>query len=488
MSDMKSEYGNRQKYGLIGGFVTFLLLVLLPAPAGLSQDAWYVAAMALLMAIWWVTEALPIPATALVPIVLLPLMEVSSVREATTPFANPLIYLFMGGFIIAIAMEKSDLHKRVALNVVRLVGTSPMNIVAGFMMAAAFLSMWVSNTATALMMLPIALSVIHLVEDKQDLKEQNLQFNFSLCLVLCIAYGCNIGGMGTLIGTPPNALMAGFMLENYGIEISFAQWMLVGVPLVIVSLPIVYLLLTRVLFPIKLKEIPGGKELIHRQLKDIGKMSIRERIVAIVFTMTAILWITQQQLVQLLPELSDTVIAIFGALLLFIIPVDFKKGDFVLGWDDAKRLPWDILVLFGGGLSLAAAISSTGLATWMGESLRALDTWPVIALVLLSLTIIIFLTEVTSNTATAAAFMPILASVAIALNMDPLVLVIPAALGASCAFMLPVATPPNAIVYGSGFITMPQMAKAGFWLNILMIFVITGMMYLLLGYTFGITF
>jgi di/tricarboxylate transporter len=330
-------------------------------------------------------------------------------------------------------------------------------------------------------------------------------------------------------------------------------------------------LLTKILFPIKLKEIPGGKELIHRQLKEIGSMSVRERIVAVVFTMTAILWIIQQQLVQIMPELSDTVIAIFGALLLFMIPVDFKKGDFVLGWDDAKRLPWDILVLFGGGLSLAAAISSTGLATWMGESLRALDTWPVIALVLLSLTIIIFLTEVTSNTATAAAFMPILASVvlgwddakrlpwdilvlfggglslaaaisstglatwmgeslraldtwpvialvllsltiiifltevtsntataaafmpilasvAIALNIDPLVLVIPAALGASCAFMLPVATPPNAIVYGSGFITMPQMAKAGFWLNIMMIFVITGMMYMLLGYTFGVTF
>ncbi|MCH8495387.1 MAG: DASS family sodium-coupled anion symporter [Balneolales bacterium] len=486
MSELKSDYGPRQKYGLIGGLILFLVLVFLPAPAGLSQAGWYTAAVAILMATWWVTEALPIPATALLPIVLFPLLEVSSVREATTPFANPLIYLFMGGFIIAIGMEKSELHRRVALNVVRFVGTSPHHIVAGFMLAAAFLSMWVSNTATALMMLPIALSVIHLVEDKKDVREQNLQHNFSLCLVLCIAYGCNVGGMGTLIGTPPNALMAGFMLENYQIEISFAQWMLIGVPLVIVSLPIIFIVLTKVLFPIQLKEIPGGRHLIYTQLKEIGKMSVRERIVATVFILTATMWIFQQYIVKYVPEVSDTVIAIFGALLLFLIPVDFKKGDFVLGWDDAKRLPWDILVLFGGGLSLAAAISSTGLASWMGESLRALDTWPVLALILLSLTLIIFLTEVTSNTATAAAFMPILASVALAFNLDPLILVVPAALGASCAFMLPVATPPNAIVYGSGFISMPQMAKAGFWLNIIMIIVITLMMYILLGYVFSI--
>lgn len=488
MAALMSEYGNRQRYGLIGGLAAFLLLVLLPAPQGLSQEGWFTAAVALLMAIWWVTEALPIPATALVPIVMFPFLEVSTIREATAPFANPLIYLFMGGFIIAIAMEKSELHRRVALNVVRAVGTRPMNIVAGFMIAAAFLSMWVSNTATALMMLPIALSVVHLVEDKKDIKNQNLQFNFSLCLVLCIAYGCNIGGMGTLIGTPPNALMAGFMLDNYQVEIGFAQWMMIGVPLVLISLPIVYLLLTKVLYPIQLKEIPGGKELIQTQLRGIGRMSRRERIVAVVFSGTAFMWIFQQQLVGYVPELSDTGIAILGALLLFMIPVDFKKGDFVLDWNDAKRLPWDILVLFGGGLSLAAAISSTGLASWMGDSLRALDTWPMIGVMVLSLTIIVFLTEVTSNTATAAAFMPILASVALALGIDPLMLVIPAALGASCAFMLPVATPPNAIVYGSGYISMPQMAKAGFWANLLMIGVITVASYLLMGYVFGIVY
>jgi len=488
MDATMSGYGFRQKFGLFSGAGLFTAIVLLPPLPGLSQEAWFTAAVAVLMAVWWVSEAVPIPATALLPIVLFPMLEVASVREATTPFANPLIYLFMGGFIIAIAMEKSNLHRRIALRVVKTVGTKPMNIVAGFMLAAAFLSMWVSNTATALMMLPIALSVVHLVEDKKDMKSGNLQFNFSLCLVLCIAYGCNIGGMGTLIGTPPNALMAAYMLENYQIQIGFAQWMLIGVPLVVVSLPLVYLLLTKVLFRIKLTEIPGGKELIDRQLHELGSMSKAERIVTAVFSLTAFLWIFQQPLAPYVPQLNDTVIAIFGALLLFLIPVNFKRGEFVLGWDDTQRLPWDVLVLFGGGLSLAAAISSTGLAAWMGESMRGLDAWSVISLLLLSLTIIVFLTEITSNTATTAAFMPILASVAIALNVDPLALVIPAALGASCAFMLPVATPPNAIVYGSGYITIPQMAKAGFWVNIIMIGVITLAMYLMLGYVFGVVF
>lgn len=481
-----NTYGFRQKFGLFSGLFLFVLILLLPIPEGLSVAGWATAAVAVLMAVWWVSEAIPIPATALLPIILLPLLEVSTVREATTPFANPLIYLFLGGFIIAIAMEKSNLHRRIALNILKFVGTKPHAIVAGFMIASAFLSMWVSNTATALMMLPIALSVVHLVEDKKDMKAKNLQFNFSICVVLSIMYGCNIGGIGTLIGTPPNALMAAFMLENYAIEISFLNWMMIGVPLVVVSLPLVFLLLTRFLFPIKIIEIPGGNALITNELKRAGRMSKQERIVATVFTLTAFLWVTQQKIVEYLLQLSDTVIAIFGALLLFLIPVNFKKGLFVLGWDDTQKLPWDVLVLFGGGLSLAAAISSTGLADWMGGGLQGLDTWSVLGLMVATLVLIIFLTEITSNTATTAAFMPILASVALALGVDPLALVIPAAIGASCAFMLPVATPPNAIVYGSGFVSLPQMAKAGLWANLLMIGLITIMMYFLLGLVFGI--
>lgn len=486
MDSSNSGYGFRQKFGLFSGAALFLVMLLTPALPGLSEAAWSTAAVAVLMAVWWVSEAIPIPATALLPIVLFPLLGVSSVGAATAPFANPIIYLFMGGFIIALAMEKSNLHKRIALNVIRMVGTRPHNIVAGFILSSAFLSMWVSNTATALMMLPIALSVVHLVEDKDDMKSKNLQYNFSLCLVLGIAYGCNIGGIGTLIGTPPNALMAAFMLENYQIEIGFAQWMSLGVPLVVISLPLVFIMLTKILFPIQLKEIPGGKELIDDQLRNAGKMSRAEYIVTIVFTITASLWIFQPLLSGFIPQISDTVIAIFGAMLLFLIPVDFKQGKFALGWEDTQRLPWDVLVLFGGGLSLAAAISSTGLADWMGSAMKGLDGWSTIMLILVSLTMIVFLTEITSNTATAAAFMPILASIAIALGVDPLALVVPAAIGASCAFMLPVATPPNAIVFGSGYVTLPQMARAGLWVNITMIGLITLSMYLLLGWLFGV--
>lgn len=495
MESSLSEYGIRQKFGLFSGAALFIAMLVIPPLPGLSDAAWMTAAVAVLMAVWWVSEAIPIPATALLPIVLFPLLGVSSVGAATAPFANPIIYLFMGGFIIALAMEKSNLHKRIALNVIRVVGTKPHAIVMGFMISSAFISMWVSNTATALMMLPIALSVVHLVEDKNDMESKNLRYNFSLCLVLCIAYGCNIGGIGTLIGTPPNALMAGYMLENYNVNISFASWMLIGVPLVVLSLPLVYLLLTKILFPIQLKEIPGGKELIETELRKAGQMSKAEKIVMWVFLFTAFMWIAPSLLREFIPAtrdfipvISDTVVAIFGAMLLFLIPVNFKRGEFALGWEDTQRLPWDILVLFGGGLALAAGISSTGLAEWMGDAMRGLDTWSSLGLMVASLTLIVFLTEITSNTATAAAFMPILASIALALGIDPLILVVPAAIGASCAFMLPVATPPNAIVYGSGYVTLPQMAKAGLWVNILMIVVITVLMYTMMGWVFGVTF
>jgi solute carrier family 13 (sodium-dependent dicarboxylate transporter), member 2/3/5 len=482
-----SDYNLRNRIGLFAGPAVFLIMLMMPVPEGLTEAAWMVAAVGIFMAIWWVSEAIPIPATALLPIALFPILEVGTVREATTPFANPLIYLFMGGFIIALAMERSNLHKRIALNVVKLVGVKPGSIVIGFMLSSAFLSMWVSNTATAMMMLPIALSIIKLVEHPDDVSAGDLQTNFGLIMVLCIAYACNIGGIGTLIGTPPNALMAGYMLETYGVDIGFSQWMLIGVPLVALSLPVVYILLVKIIYPIKLKEIPGGREIINQQLKKAGSITRAELMVAIVFGTTALLWITRPLLEPYIPNISDTGIAIFGAIVMFLLPVNFKKGEFVLKWEDAKRLPWEVLILFGGGLSLAAAITDTGLAEWIGASLSALSGWPVIILIVTSLLVIIFLTEITSNTATAAAFLPILASVAIVMGQDPLILVIPAAIGASCAFMLPVATPPNAIVYGSGLVSIPQMAKAGFALNLVMVVLITLVMYLLLGYVFSIT-
>ncbi len=489
MDNKENESSNKlSKWGLFIGPLLFLTMVLITPPDGLEPEAWFVAATGILMAVWWVTEALPIPATALLPIILFPVLDVGSVADATQPFANPLIYLFMGGFIIALALEKTNLHKRIALNIVTLVGTRPTSIIIGFMIAAAFLSMWVSNTATAMMMLPIALSIIGLVEYKKDIKAGELQTNFGMVMLLCLAYACNIGGIGTLIGTPPNALMAGYMLDNYDVEIGFAQWMTIGVPLVIVALPIVYLILTKVIYPIKIKEIPGGDKVIREELSKAGRMSREELMVAVVFILTASLWLFRPLLEPYIPNLSDTGIAIFGAVLMFMLPVNFREFQFVLSWDDAKRLPWEVLILFGGGLSLAAAITDTGLATWIGSGLSDLDWIPIFALLIVSLVVIIFLTEVTSNTATAAAFLPILASVAIMMGHDPLLLAVPAAIGASCAFMLPVATPPNAIVYGSGLVSIPQMARAGFMMNLLMVFLISAAMYLLIGYVFGVTF
>jgi solute carrier family 13 (sodium-dependent dicarboxylate transporter), member 2/3/5 len=338
-----------------------------------------------------------------------------------------------------------------------------------------------------MMMLPIALSIIKLVEHPDDMAAGDLQTNFGLVMVLCIAYACNIGGIGTLIGTPPNALMAGYMLETYGVDIGFSQWMLMGVPLVVISLPLIYIVLVKIIYPIRIKEIPGGKEIINQQLKKAGRISRAELMVAIVFGFTALLWIIRPLIEDFVPNISDTGIAITGAIVMFLLPINFRKGEFVLQWEDAKRLPWEVLILFGGGLSLAAAITDTGLAEWIGASLSGMSGWPILILILTSLLVIIFLTEITSNTATAAAFLPILASVAIMMGQDPLILAIPAAIGASCAFMLPVATPPNAIVYGSGLVSIPQMAKAGFMINLIMVVVITIVMYLLLGYVFNVS-
>lgn len=478
-----TSFGIRQQAGFIAGIFVFLILFITPAPEGLSPEGWHTAAVGLLMATWWITEAIPIPVTALLPIVLLPVLNVTTISEATTPYANPLIFLFMGGFVIAIAMERWDLHKRIALNIVGWMGVKPSSIVIGFILASAFMSMWVSNTATALMMLPIALSVLKLVEDQ---KEEGARLNFEIVLVLSIAYACNIGGMATLIGTPPNALLAGFMNENYGLEIGFAQWMMVGVPLMLVALPTLYLLLVKVVYPIKLKELPGGRQLIDRQLARLGAISSSEKKVAAVFVLTALMWICRPLLSDYLPGLSDAGIAVGAAVLLFLIPVDLGRGEFILSWSDAKDLPWGVLILFGGGLSLASAISSTGLAEWIGQGVSFFGSWPLFVLVGLVVFMIVFLTEMTSNTATTAAFLPIMASVALGLGENPLLLAIPAALGASCAFMLPVATPPNAIVYGSGKISIPEMSKAGLWLNIAFILILTVGTFTLISYIFGI--
>ena len=476
-------YGRRQRIGLWAGPLVLIVLLLLPAPAGMSAAAWRTAAVGIFMAIWWITEAAPIPATALVPLLLFPLLGVMPIGATAAPYANPVIYLFMGGFVVALAMQRHRLHIRIALGVVRLMGVHPRRVVLGFMLATAFISMWVSNTATAVMMLPIGLSVAQLVNAQGQADDAR---NFALTLMLGIAYAASIGGIGTLIGTPPNALLAAYMLETFGYQIGFAQWMLVGVPLVVVSLPLTWLLLTRLVYPVRLAELPGGRELIGREYDRLGRWSRGERRVACIFLLTAALWIARPLLETRIHGLSDTGIAIAAALATFLVPLDLRKGEFLLDWRSAEQLPWGVLVLFGGGLALADAVTESGLAEWIGGTLGGVQAWPILLVVVLVTAILVFLTELTSNTAVAAAFLPLVASLAIGLGENPLLLAAPAVIGASCAFMLPVATPPNAIVYGSGHVTVPQMARAGFWLNLMCIVLITALAYTVLPWAFHI--
>ena len=511
------------RFGMILGPLVLIIMLSLSPPEGLSQEGWYAAAVTVFMGIWWITEAVPISVTALLPIVLFPVLGVQAIAATTAPYANPLIFLFLGGFILAIAMEKWDLHRRVALVIVSRVGVAPKSIILGFIVAAAFLSMWVSNTSTAIMMLPIALSILVLIDrgmkdaDHSATNSTKEKTNFELALILSIAYACNIGGMGTLIGTPPNALLAAFMLENYGIEIGFLEWMKVGVPLLIVSVPLLYFVLTRWIYPIRITEIPGGKKLIARELDQLGVMTNQEKKVGTLFVSAALLWMFRPALSPYLPGLSDAGIAIAIGVALFLVPAgtqrvttdesdetdpnsnssnskdvssgeDEQGGNYegILEWKDAQRLPWGILLLFGGGLSMASAISSTGLAAWIGSGIGGLQNWPIVLLIVIVITLMVFLTEMTSNTASTATFLPILASIAIGLGENPLLFAIPTVLAASCAFMLPVATPPNAIVYGSGRITIPEMSRAGLLLNLLFITLLSIGALTFFGLVFGI--
>lgn len=485
-SPVSTALGARAAVGLVAGPLLLIGMLLLPPPEGLTPAAWYTAAVGLLMAVWWVTEAIPIPATALLPLVLFPVLRIATIDEAASPYANPIIFLFLGGFVLALGMQRWGLHRRIALAILAAVGTQPVALVGGFMLATAFLSMWVSNTATAVMMLPIGLSIIEVVLPRGENAVEPGESNFATALMLGIAYAASIGGLATLIGTPPNALLAGFVRESYGIQIGFAQWMLVGLPLVVVALPLTWLVLTRVAFPVRLRQTPGSVNIIEDERRSLGPRSRGETLVAVVFVVTAAAWITRPLLEEWVPGLSDTGIAIAAALVLFLLPVDLRRGEFVLTWEWAERLPWGVLILFGGGLSLAGAISKTGLAAWIGSGVAAFGTWPILVVIVVTTTVIVFLTELTSNTATTAAFLPVVSSVALGLGENPLLLAIPAAIAASCAFMMPVATPPNAIVYGSSFITIPQMARAGLILNLLFIVLITILMYTLVLTVFGV--
>lgn len=462
------EGASKSRFGLWLGIAVFLLAAAVPPPDGLSAGGWWTVACAMLMAVWWITEAIPIPATALFPLALFPLLGIASIRDTASPYANPVIFLFLGGFLIAAALERCGLHRRIALTILRMVGTTAPALVGGFMTATAFISMWVSNTATVVMMLPTAMSVIAIAEREMNADDGK---KFGKALMLALAYSANIGGIATLIGTPPNALLAGFMNETHGISIGFVEWMFFGVPLVVVALPLTWLILVRLLYPLKRAELSRGSEVIDREMKELGAMSRAEWIVGIVTTAVAASWIFRPVLERWVPGLSDAGIAVFGALLLFAVPVSADRRR-ALTWEDTKSLPWGVLILFGGGLSLASAISTTGVADWIGNSIQRWEALPFFVIFVLVTVIVVFMTELTSNTATAAALLPIVASVSIGFGHDPMALAVPAAVAASCAFMMPVATPPNAIVYGSDRLTIADMAKAGLWVNLLMIVLI----------------
>ncbi|MFI8777186.1 SLC13 family permease [Brachybacterium paraconglomeratum] len=506
-----------RRLGLAVGLVAALLIYLV-MPADAPHAAKLTAATAVLMAVWWMTEALPIPATALVPLVVFPVLNPEvGFDDVGASYGNNIIFLFMGGFMLALAMQRWNLHKRIALAIVGAIGTSPALLILGFMIATGFISMWVSNTATAVMMLPIGVSVLVLVnrlrlEDAAgkgeepgegvdpDLEAEGsagtassaVRSRFGTALMLGIAYAASIGSLATIIGTPPNALLAAHMSQEFGVTIGFGRWMVVGAPIAVVFLLIAWLLLTKVIFKPEISEIPGGAELIREERRGLGRISSGEVRVLSVFVLAALSWVFIPLIWQIAgagdPPIGDAGIAMVVALLLFVLPAGAARGVRLLDWDAAVKLPWGVLLLFGGGLALSAQFSSSGLTEWIGEVTAGIGGLPVVLIVAIVAAGILFLTELTSNTATAATFLPVATAVAVGIGVDPMLLAIPVALAATCAFMLPVATPPNAIAYGSGYVRIPQMASAGLWLNLIGIVLISATTMTLAVWVFSLVY
>jgi solute carrier family 13 (sodium-dependent dicarboxylate transporter), member 2/3/5 len=470
---------SKGKIGLLLGPIAFIIVTLFFHPEGLSKEANAVLASAVWIAIWWITEAIPIAVTALMPIILFPLSGGMGLNETTASYGHKYVFLYIGGFILAIAIEKWKLHKRIALTIIKIVGTNVINIILGFMIATAFLSMWISNTASAVMILPVGMAIVSQLRDNPaTIEDENLIFGKAL--MLSIAYSASIGGMATLIGTPPNLVLAGVVKQAYNIEISFAQWFMFGFPIAIILLVICWVYLTRFAFKFKQKEFPGGSQEIKRQLKALGAISYEEKIVFLVFVLTAFSWITRSFFIEkFIPQIDDTIIAIFFGVLLFLIPSK-EKGVKLMDWEDAVKLPWGIVLLFGGGMALALGFETSGLAVWIGKQMTSLESVSLILLLLILIASVNFLTEITSNLATTAMLLPVLVSLASAIGVHPYYLLVGATLAASCAFMLPVATPPNAVVFGSGYLKIEDIVKKGFSMNIISILLITLFVYFIL--------
>lgn len=456
--------------GFLAGPIAFALIMVSVPTDFITPGAHKVMAVAAWMIIWWITEAVPVPITALLPLILFPFLGVMKMSEAAAPYANPIIFLFMGGFMIALGLEKHRLHERIALNLIRITGTSGNGIILGFLMATGFISMWISNTATAMMMLPIAASVINLLRRERDshMSTPIGEQNFGIVLMLVIAYAANIGGIATIIGTPPNVVFVGLLDQFYHQKMEFGKWMLISVPLSIILLGVCYFILTRILFPNGLKEIAGANDLIRSKLNELGAIRQEEKLVLTIFLITSSLWIFQQPLNLLFGKeiLNDTNIAMGGGCLMFIIPKSLKQFSFLLTWRDTEKLAWGILILFGGGLCLAQGLSNAGIIQAVGARIAEQShsvNWLLFGLITAS----IFITELMSNVALVQIFIPVVFGIATNLGLDPILMGMPVAIGASMAFMFPVATPPNAIVFSAGHLKVKDMMRAGFVMNLI---------------------
>ena len=462
-------------YKLLGPLLFFIILML-DAPNGMSNEGFHLLGVIIWMAVWWISEVVPIAVTSLLPIILFPSLNILNIQETGANYGHKYIFLFIGGFILANAIQKWNLHKRIALNIILKIGGSTDKIILGFMLATGFLSMWISNTATTVMMLPIALSVINQLKDHPETLENENKV-FGKALMLGVAYSASAGGIATLIGTPPNLIFAGFIQENFNIEISFFQWMKIGFPVSIILMLFIWWFLTKYAFKLNKTGFPGGKEEIKKILSKMGKINNEEKKILIVFTLTILSWIFRKNTINLIiPNFDDSMIAISSAIILFILPSKNKKVP-IMKWKDALTIPWGILLLFGGGLSIAKGFQATGLDHWIGDQLSFLTFSSSLLVIFLIIAGVNFLTEMTSNMATTAMLLPVMIPIANIMQINPFLLLVGTTLAASCAFMLPVATPPNAVVFGSKLLKISDMVKAGILINIFSIIIILIMVY-----------
>ena len=456
-----------KRIGLVLGPLLFISVLLLPDLIPGKEQANGVIAIALWMVIWWITEAVSISVTALLPLLIFPLLKIMPMADVGANYGSPIIFLFFGGFVLALALEKVNLHKRIALNIIRITGTTPNRVVLGFMIATASLSMWISNTASTVVMLPIAMSVISLLIDDED-GFTKADRNFALSVMLGIAFSANTGGIATVIGTPPNSVLIGLLENEYNIEISFLRWMTIGLPFSLILLTICYLVLVKWMFPNKDLNFKASKNVISDELRKLGPMTGKERMVLIIFGCTVFLWIFRTIVNKIIPglALSDTMISMLAAIALFGIPYNLRKSDFILNWGDTTKLAWGILILFGGGLALAKGMSVSGLVDMVSNAIATSDISIILTASLLII-LMLFMTELMSNVALVAVLAPVVAGIAIGLEIPMLHLLIPVTIASSCAFMLPMATPPNAIVFASGYVKVHEMARVGIILNLI---------------------